>query len=875
MPVSTSSRIQRRLCGCWCILFPVYTDFHWLNTYCISTLAQNAVAILLTSIWPQTFLQNGFSRAISNTDGSPWVLIFVILDAMMLLWAVVGLLLMDNWSNLLPEHLRMSGALMTRMKVFATIIPTAWAITALVVPAYAVSDTRLLLLRWGVMMQLVNLSTASALLPSNSEALAAVLVYSSGAVYNVLPMCHLLLRPLISVSAEPIWFDIVLVCLTAPLLVAHAVVLAGIPIGHIFQRRSYQHAASPIQTLKDKLQANWDGHAAYLCAYAAIMTVMSAAVIIAAYATVHVAWADDGGGSSLSLLLFLATIVVEVLGLSVAPRVARETLILSAAEVEAAHDKLAAEVQAQTLRWVSHEARVPAQILVLSLEEAHAALRRLEDGQAPENDEPTALQQIECAQHTCEQLVSVLSSSLQYARMLSQPTDSMIANDAQRNVNVASVLLETCYSAAPAFKANIAGLDISVQAPVLGRHSRPVWSSTLVRVQHSPGSQPEFSAQLLPRTPTTALPQVKCSLSVLRVQQIIQNLLSNALKYGIPEGTTPARPKISVRISIAAVQEAVVVEQVPVDLPASAAPMPTKLSSGPVLRRKPSASSSNSSLNGSTTIPHVDDFSPQTTSYSLRVEVEDNGRGMSAEDMGKLFKAFSQLRSSDATKGSGMGLNISARWLQQQGGELTAFSDGPGKGSTFAFVLPLHHVQVHLRSAPTPPSQPARLPSQGEECSSPSAAQDDTPIARACAAAGIANLRVLVVDDSRSTRSLMVRVLKREITDAEITQCDNGLEAVDCALRAQDSRAPFHLILTDGNMPLMDGYTATAKLRQLGVTARIVGITGDASVEDMAKFTKAGADAVLPKPVRGTALVEQASLAIQPPVPVRPASPVS
>lgn len=873
MPVSTSSRIQRRLCGCWCILFPVYTDFHWLNTYCISTLVQNALAIILTSIWPHTFLQNGFSHQVAMTGDSPWILIFLIIDAMMLLWAVVGLLLMDNWSNLLPSHLRMSGALMTRMKVFATTIPTAWAITALMVPAYAATDSRLLLLRWGVMMQLINFSTASALLPSNSEALAAVLVYSSGAVYNVLPMCHLLLRPLISDSESAVWFDVVIVCLTAPLLVTHAVVLAGIPIGHIFQRRSYQHAASPIQTLKDKLQANWDGHAAYLCAYAAIMTVISAAVIIAVYGTVQVAWTDDGG-NGLTLALLLATIVVEVLGLSVAPRVARETLILSAAEVEAAHDKLAAEVQAQTLRWVSHEARVPAQILVLSLEEAHAALRRLEDGQAPADDEPTALQQIECAQHTCEQLVSVLSSSLQYARMLSQPTDSMIANDAQRNVNVASVLLETCYSAAPAFKANVAGLDISVQAPVLGRHSRPIWSSTLVRVQHSPGARPEFSAQLLPRTPTSSLPQIKCSLSVLRVQQIIQNLLSNALKYGIPEGATPARPKISVRISISAVQEAVVVEQVPVDLSANAAPIPTQLSSGPVLRRKPSASSSNSSLNGSTTIPHVDDFSPPATAYSLRVEVEDNGRGMSAEDMGKLFKAFSQLRSSDATKGSGMGLNISARWLQQQGGELTAFSDGPGKGSTFAFVLPLHHVQVHLRSAPTPPAQPERLPSQGEECSSPGVALDASPIARACTAAGIACLRVLVVDDSKSTRSLMVRALKREIADAEISQCDNGLEAVDCALRAQDNHMPFHLILTDGNMPLMDGYTATAKLRQLGVTARIVGITGDASVEDMAKFTKAGADAVLPKPVRGAALVEQASLAIQPPVPVRPASPV-
>lgn len=859
------------MCGCCCLSFLVYTDFHWLNTYCVGALVQNAVAISLVCIWPHTFLNHGFSRQVPVADDPPWKVIFLVVDLMMLLWAVVGLMLMDNWSNLLPEHLRMSGTLMTRMKVFATIIPAAWAIAAMVVPEYSPADSRLLLLRWGVMMQLVNFSTASALLPSNSETLAAVLVYTSCAVYNVLPMCHLLLRPLISDSPSVIWFDALLACLAAPLLVAHAAVLAGIPIGHIFQRRSYQHPPSPIQTLKDKLQANWDGHAAYLCAYAAIIAIISCAAIIAGYAGAHVAWADSG--PALRLALMLAIIVVEVLGLSVAPRVARETLILSAAEVEAAHDKLAAEVQAQTLRWVSHEARVPAQILVLSLEEAHAALRRLEDGQAPAGVEATALQQIECAQHTCEQLVSVLSSSLQYARMLSQPTDSVLASDAQRNVNVAAVLLETCYSAAPAFKANLAGLDISVQAPVLGRHSRPIWSSTLVRVQHSPGAQPEFSAQLLPRTPTTALPQIKCTLSVLRVQQIIQNLLSNALKYGVPEGATPARPSISVRISISAVQEAVVVEQEPAELAANAAAMPAKLTIGPVLRRKPSASSSNSSLTGSTTIPHMDEIGPQVSTYSLRVEVEDNGRGMTAEDMGKLFQAFSQLRSSDAAKGSGMGLNISARWLQQQGGELTAFSEGPGKGSTFAFVLPLHHVQVHLRSAPTPPAQPEQLPLRGEECASPVDASTSSTIARACAAAGITTLRVLVVDDSKSTRSLMVRALKREIADAEILQCDNGLDAVDFALRAQDNHAPFHLILTDGNMPLMDGYTAAAKLRQLGVTARIVGITGDASAEDMAKFTKAGADAVLPKPVRGAALVEQASLAIQPPV--RPASPVS
>jgi two-component system sensor histidine kinase/response regulator len=76
-----------------------------------------------------------------------------------------------------------------------------------------------------------------------------------------------------------------------------------------------------------------------------------------------------------------------------------------------------------------------------------------------------------------------------------------------------------------------------------------------------------------------------------------------------------------------------------------------------------------------------------------KVSVKDTGRGMSKDDIGKLFQKFTMLGNTHLTKekgqGTGLGLYLSKSLIELHGGKIWAESEGEGKGSTFSFTLPL------------------------------------------------------------------------------------------------------------------------------------------------------------------------------------------
>jgi len=109
--------------------------------------------------------------------------------------------------------------------------------------------------------------------------------------------------------------------------------------------------------------------------------------------------------------------------------------------------------------------------------------------------------------------------------------------------------------------------------------------------------------------------------------------------------------------------------------------------------------------------------------------------------------------------------------------------------------------------------------------------------------------RVLVVDDSQSLRVMMARALKRLLPGSTVLQAANGALAVEEVRRATDRGQPFHAILMDHNMPVMDGDVAVRRLRAGGCDAIILGVTGNALAQDTAQFLAAGCTRVLTKPV--------------------------
>lgn len=215
------------------------------------------------------------------------------------------------------------------------------------------------------------------------------------------------------------------------------------------------------------------------------------------------------------------------------------------------------------------------------------------------------------------------------------------------------------------------------------------------------------------------------------------------------------------------------------------------------------------------------------------VEVRDSGIGIAPENISKLFKPFSQLDYSMTRKygGTGLGLALSQRLARTLGGDLILKESHMGKGSTFLISIcdqsvqdrPIKKDQTKIQTLPEPTT--SRLK----------------------------NIHVLVVDDSEDNQHLVKLLLSKE--EATVDVASNGSEAVQKILNNG-----YDIILMDVQMPIMDGYTATTKLRQKGFRKPIIALTAHALSDMRAKSLTMGCDDHLTKPINPQELVEKIRL---------------
>jgi signal transduction histidine kinase len=216
---------------------------------------------------------------------------------------------------------------------------------------------------------------------------------------------------------------------------------------------------------------------------------------------------------------------------------------------------------------------------------------------------------------------------------------------------------------------------------------------------------------------------------------------------------------------------------------------------------------------------------------SVRFEVHDTGIGIAPEQAAHLFQPFHQVDGGRSRKrgGTGLGLAISQRIVEAMGGRIELDSR-PNQGSTFRFT-----VDFAQDPAPAPPPAPDS------------------------AMGGLSTLHelsgtVLLAEDNLVNRMIALEMLQS--LGLNVVEAEDGAQAV-----AQLERRSFDLVLMDLQMPVMDGYSATERIREREAqygSARtpIIALTANAFDEDVAHALASGMDAHLAKPYTRSQLRE-------------------
>lgn len=220
--------------------------------------------------------------------------------------------------------------------------------------------------------------------------------------------------------------------------------------------------------------------------------------------------------------------------------------------------------------------------------------------------------------------------------------------------------------------------------------------------------------------------------------------------------------------------------------------------------------------------------------WALLFSVKDSGIGIRDEDLGKLFEPFFQ--SDDSSRrsfsGTGLGLTIAQMLAQRMGGEIHVKS-GTGAGSCFSFEVLM------------PPGAGARTVKER------ALFHQNT---------SLHGKRLLMAEDNRVNQQLVTVYLKDQGLDLIIV--NNGQEAIDAFAHTN-----FDLVLMDCQMPVMDGFEATRKIRQMsGDRAHlpVIAVTASALEGDKQQCLAAGMDDVLTKPFSKSGLLDVLSAWLAP-----------
>lgn len=230
----------------------------------------------------------------------------------------------------------------------------------------------------------------------------------------------------------------------------------------------------------------------------------------------------------------------------------------------------------------------------------------------------------------------------------------------------------------------------------------------------------------------------------------------------------------------------------------------------------------------------------------LEFDVADTGIGLTAEQAAILFQAFTQADASMSRRfgGTGLGLVIARRLARLLGGDIDLVAAKLDVGSRFRLTLPLSAAEI------------GRLEMPGRIMAQLQAEVDNSPVRQL-----LLGSRILYAEDGPDNQRIVGHILRK--AGAEVVIVENGALAITAVETAISENAPFHLVLMDMQMPVLDGYEATCRLRLNGYRGRIVAITAHAMEGERNRCMTVGCDDFVSKPIDRNNLLSVAARHIE------------